>query len=163
MTLSRIPDRKVYRFSAPAVAALAKLFAAHGYPQEVCIQAVEAVRFHTALRSALWYDWRKPFLWGARVNGVAGITLGDQVFLGSPEHLALPALLAHEAMHVVQQRHRRLLPFFTRYGWQWARLRLGGYSHQDAYYALPDEAEARAIEIPASTQLRHIQPWLIPA
>lgn len=163
MTSTLPPTDTVFRFSPGAVLSLGRILADQGYPLETCMRAVEAVRFHSELQSGVWYDWRHVFLFGARIHGVDGITLGDRVFLRSPSLLGHRALLAHETMHVVQQRHRRLLPFLARYGWQWLRLRLAGHSGDDAYRALPDEVEARSIEPLADPRLLQIQPWLIPA
>lgn len=152
----------VYRFSPDTARALADIFCREGYAPDVVAEALHSMRFVPQLRPLRWFDWRTPFLFGARLNRVSGITLGTHVFLASQPLLQNPALLAHEAMHVVQQRHSKLLPFLLRYGLQWARLRLSGLSGQAAYLALPDEQEARSIEAPAYLALRHITPWLVP-
>lgn len=158
------PDhRKPLRFSGAAVQALLPIFVAQGYSEETCRKALEAVRFYPTLFETQPMDWRQVFLAGARLNGVTGITLGDKVFLASPQWLDHAALLAHEAMHVVQQRHRHLLPFLAGYGWQWLRFRIAGMSGSDAYLSLSDEREARAIEASAERALRSIHPWLTPA
>lgn len=163
--MSRTTDSTAtqYRFTPDAIRALALVMAERGYPHATIVDALEALRFIPDLRSPERLDWRAPILIGARRSGVAGIALGSKVFVVSPTHLRSPALLAHEAMHVVQQRHRKMLPFLTNYGWQWLKRRASGMKHNAAYLSIPDEEEARAIERDAVRALAAHAPWIIEA
>ena len=152
-----------YRFTSHAVEALAEIMTRRGYPHATVLRALDELRFIPDLYSPDAFDWRSPLLFGARRSGVAGIALGAKVFVVSPLHLRSPALLAHEAMHVVQQRHRKMLPFLTRYSWHWLKRRASGMNHDAAYRSLPDEEEARAIERDAVRALAANAPWLIEA
>lgn len=152
-----------YRFTHRTVEALTDVMTRRGYPRATVLRALDELRFIPDLRSPDALDWRAPILFGARRSGVAGIALGLKVFVVSPRHLRSPALLAHEAMHVVQQQHRKMLPFLTRYSWHWLKRRASGMDHDTAYRSLPDEEEARDIERDAVRALAAHAPWIIEA
>jgi hypothetical protein len=76
--------------------------------------------------------------------GVAGMTLGRWVLLRrGHEHDA--GLLAHELVHVRQWRELGAARFLWRYLGSYARGRLRGLPHRDAYAAIPFEREARVL------------------
>jgi hypothetical protein len=81
-----------------------------------------------------------PFL----TPGVAAMTLG-RVILLRRDHVGDTALLAHELVHVRQWRELGAARFLWRYLGVYARSRLSGLSHQQAYEAIPLEVEARSL------------------
>jgi hypothetical protein len=81
-----------------------------------------------------------PFL----TPGVAAMTLG-RVILLRRDHVDDEALLAHELVHVRQWRELGAARFLWRYLGAYARNRLSGLSHQQAYEAIPQEVEARQL------------------
>lgn len=74
-------------------------------------------------------------------RGSAAMTLGRFVMIrrGREDD---EYLLAHELVHVRQYRERGVLRFLAGYLGRYLLLRLGGWSHQDAYRRLPEEIEA---------------------
>ena len=76
--------------------------------------------------------------------GVAGMTLGHTILVRR-EHAGDGALLDHEMVHVRQWEELGVPRFLWRYLSAYLRGRLGGLSHDDAYRAIPLEAEAREI------------------
>ena len=76
--------------------------------------------------------------------GVAGMTL-RHVILVRRGYEGDEGLLAHEMVHVRQWEDLGVPRFLWRYLSSYARGRLGGLSHQDAYLAIPFEVEARQV------------------
>lgn len=152
--------RTVYRLSAIAHAAIAPLVLEHGYSPKVVARGLARMRVIDGLYPMGVWDWRRLFLFFARQNRVAGITLGHHVFLASEHLLANRALLAHEAVHVVQVEQRSLLIFLLRYGGEWLLLRLKGTPSHEAYLALRDEVEARSVEHALTQRGVGSAPWL---
>ncbi|MDQ3945835.1 MAG: DUF4157 domain-containing protein [Actinomycetota bacterium] len=76
--------------------------------------------------------------------GTAAMTLG-RVILLRRGHVADPALLAHELVHVRQWRELGAARFLWRYLGSYARGRAAGLGHQRAYEAIPLEVEAREL------------------
>jgi hypothetical protein len=75
---------------------------------------------------------------------VAGMTLRHTILVRR-EYADDEALLDHEMVHVRQWEELGVPRFLWRYLSAYARGRLGGLSHDDAYRAIPLEAEARQI------------------
>ena len=73
---------------------------------------------------------------------VAGMTVGHWVLLRRGHEHDL-GLLAHELVHVRQWRELGAVRFLWRYLGSYARGRLRGLRHRDAYAAIPFEREAR--------------------
>ncbi|MGH9033795.1 MAG: hypothetical protein ACRDZV_16850 [Acidimicrobiia bacterium] len=76
--------------------------------------------------------------------GVAGMTLARWVLLRRG-HEHDTGLLAHELVHVRQWRESGAVRFLWYYLGSYARGRLRGLRHRDAYAAIPFEREARAL------------------
>jgi len=76
--------------------------------------------------------------------GVAAMTLGPLILLRR-DHRNDTALLAHELVHVRQWRELGALRFLWRYLGSYAQGRALGLNHQQAYKAIPLEAEARTL------------------
>ena len=76
--------------------------------------------------------------------GVAAMTVGPVILLRTG-YGADEALLAHELVHVRQWRELGAVRFLWRYLGAYARARAAGLSHQQAYEAIPLEAEAREL------------------
>jgi hypothetical protein len=76
--------------------------------------------------------------------GAAGMTLGRWILIRRG-HEHDRALLAHELVHVRQWRELGVVRFLWRYLGAYARGRVRGLCHRDAYAAIPLEQEARAI------------------
>ena len=76
--------------------------------------------------------------------GIGGMTLGHWILLRRG-HEHDRALIAHELVHVRQWRELGAVRFLCRYLGAYARGRRRGLGHQDAYEAIPLEAEARAL------------------
>jgi hypothetical protein len=91
--------------------------------------------------------------WLCRRLGAGAVTLGRRVFLspggwrryrqGGASGLAL---LAHEAVHVLQYRRYGFFGMLARYGRDYLRGRRAGLSHGEAYRAVGFEREAFAVE-----------------
>lgn len=158
---SLAPNRRIYRLSNDAIQTLIPLLIPRGYSEAVIRRALDRFRVIDALQPQSAMDWRRIFLFFARRNRVDGITLGHHVFLSSPTRLANVPLIAHEAVHVVQVEKRWLIPFLLRYGGEWCLLRLQGYPDHEAYLALRDEVEARAIEALIARSPRRGLAWLV--
>ncbi len=77
-------------------------------------------------------------------TGAAAMTL-PRVILLRRDHLGDEALMTHEMVHVRQWEELGVPRFLWRYLSAYARGRLRGLSHHDAYRAIPLEAEARAV------------------
>lgn len=77
-------------------------------------------------------------------TGVAGMTLGSLVLVRR-DHVGDEALLRHELVHVRQWRELGAPRFLWRYLTAYAAGRRQGLSHDEAYRAIPLEAEAREI------------------
>jgi hypothetical protein len=77
-------------------------------------------------------------------TGAAAMTL-DRVILVRRDHLGDEALMTHEMVHVRQWEELGVPRFLWRYLSAYARGRLRGLSHGEAYRAIPLEAEARAV------------------
>lgn len=77
-------------------------------------------------------------------SGVAGMTLGRWILLRRG-HDRDRVLLAHELVHVRQWRELGGARFLVRYLGAYARGRMRGLGHHDAYEAIPEEREARAL------------------
>lgn len=92
------------------------------------------------------YDARRARLVTVRwlTPGVAGMTIGPWILLrrGSEDDAAL---IGHELVHVRQWREQGAVRFLVRYLLAYARGRLSGLGHDDAYAAIPAEVEARAL------------------
>lgn len=90
--------------------------------------------------------WLRPFV----LDGVAGVTIGRHVFL-HPSVADLPetrlfAILRHEGAHLNQYRRYGVIPFLTRYVFEYMSNRLRGMSSWDAYKEITFEKEAFAEE-----------------
>ncbi len=77
-------------------------------------------------------------------RGVAAMTLGRLILLRR-DHATDEALLAHELVHVRQWRELGAARFLWRYLGAYARNRVAGLGHQQAYEAIPLEVEARTL------------------
>jgi len=80
----------------------------------------------------------------ALTPGIAGMTLGRWILLRRG-HEHDTGLIAHELVHVRQWRELGAVRFLSRYLGAYTRARRRGLGHQDAYEAIPLEAEARAV------------------
>lgn len=76
--------------------------------------------------------------------GVAAMTLGRLILLRR-DHAADTGLVAHELVHVRQWRELGAARFLWRYLGAYVRGRVAGLGHQQAYLAIPLEAEARQL------------------
>jgi hypothetical protein len=76
--------------------------------------------------------------------GVVAMTLGHWILLRRG-HEQDEGLLAHELVHVRQWREFGAVRFVWRYLGSYARGRLHGLGHREAYAAIPFEHEARAL------------------
>jgi hypothetical protein len=76
--------------------------------------------------------------------GVAGMTL-DRWLLLRRGRQHDDGLLAHELVHVRQWRELGVVRFLWTYLGAYAKARLRGLGHRDAYAAIPLEREARAL------------------
>jgi hypothetical protein len=76
--------------------------------------------------------------------GIAGMTLGRWILVRRG-HEHDRGLIGHELVHVRQWRELGAARFLVRYLGAYARGRWRGLGHQDAYEAIPLEAEARVI------------------
>jgi hypothetical protein len=76
--------------------------------------------------------------------GVAAMTL-RRIILMRRDHVGDEALLAHELVHVRQWGELGVPRFLWRYLSAYARGRLRGLGHWDAYQAIPLEVEARLV------------------
>src|SRR5687767_8449546 len=89
------------------------------------------------------YPWLlRPFL-----RGFIGITLGRTIFL-APQILEqgeelLERTLRHELVHLQQIQRMGRLSFYWQYLREYARLRLAGKTHIEAYDGISFEQEAR--------------------
>lgn len=81
-----------------------------------------------------------PFL----VPGVAAMTLGRRVLVRR-DRLDDVGLLHHELVHVRQWREQGPVRFPVSYLAAYARGRLRGLGHHEAYRAVPAEVEAREL------------------
>jgi hypothetical protein len=91
--------------------------------------------------------------WLCRRLGAGAVTLGRHLFFspggwrryreGGARSLAL---LAHEAVHVLQYRRHGFFGMLTRYGRDYLRGRRAGLSHGEAYRAVGFEQEAFRVE-----------------
>lgn len=86
----------------------------------------------------LWVGGPVPF-------GSVGITLGSLVIVRKSAALGggFAELLAHEQVHVRQFAELGVGRFVARYLRSYARFRLRGYGHWQAYSRIPLEVEAR--------------------
>lgn len=155
------PEHRVYGLGEAAVEELSLLMLAVNYPLRTAHDALLSMRIHTSLHDPQRRAWVGVFLRRARAQRVSGITLGPDVFLAHPSLIRNWPLLAHEATHVVQTAHRRLVPFLMNYGWQWSKRRMQGMDSHTAYLAIPDEVEARSVERRAASVTTLSHPWLI--
>lgn len=153
--------RAVYSVSAPMRRSLDQEFLTLGFSSKTVSDGMAKMRVISGLYPVKVLDWRAPFLFFARRNRVSGITLGHHVFLNDERDLHNRVLIAHEAVHVLQVQERGLIPFLVRYGFEWFRLRLKGYSFDQAYLALSDEVQARSIEKHAALFRKSTEPWLL--
>ncbi|MBX7223328.1 MAG: DUF4157 domain-containing protein [Blastocatellia bacterium] len=106
----------------------------------------------------LWGGWAG--WWMTRVAQAEGITFGRHVFLEPaavarllehPPGARLDALLVHEATHVRQYVEAGTARFLWRYlrdyaGLLWKQRSLSAQARQAAYWNIPYEVEARAVE-----------------
>ena len=166
-TRRRSSNRTVYRLAAHACRDLAPLLLQEGFHPAAVTRALECTRFVDALQPIHAFDWRRPILFFARLRRVAGITLGAYVFLAETSLLQRKALLAHEAVHVAQIETQGLLLFLIRYVTEWIGKRVRGMNDEDAYLALRDEVQARAVELKvayavAARKIDPSTPWLDP-
>ena len=83
----------------------------------------------------------------ALMPGAAGMTLGRWIVIRRG-HEHDRSLLAHELVHVRQWREVGTVRFLWRYLGAYARGRVRGLRHRDAYAAIPLEQEARATSGP---------------
>jgi hypothetical protein len=93
--------------------------------------------------------WLRPFV----ANGVAGITLGERIYL-HPSVAGMPrewigSILLHESVHVMQYRRHGLVGFLARYLLEYLRNRARGMSAERAYREISFEREACATELAA--------------
>lgn len=84
--------------------------------------------------------------------GVAGITLGRRVLLSRPALARLERqpgeplrLIAHELAHVVQYRSLGTMRFLVWYCGEYLLFRWRGMDHQQAYWSLTLERQARLV------------------
>lgn len=83
---------------------------------------------------ALWVGGPVP-------KGSHAITLGRLIIVRKG-HEDSPYLIRHELVHVRQWRRYGVLGFLTRYLGTYAKGRLRGYAHRNAYKRIPFEIEA---------------------
>lgn len=87
------------------------------------------------------------WLWigGPVPPGSVGITVGPLVVVrkAAARSEGFSELLAHEQVHVRQFAELGFVRFMTRYLVSYARFRLRGYGHRQAYLRIPLEVEAR--------------------
>jgi hypothetical protein len=83
---------------------------------------------------ALWVGGPVP-------KGSDAITLGRLVIVRRGQEQS-PYLIRHELVHVRQWRRFGVIGFLARYGGAYARGRLRGYTHKNAYRRIPFEIEA---------------------
>lgn len=81
--------------------------------------------------------------WLPALLGATAVALGRRVYWS---HDIVPSLVAHEMVHVRQWREHGTVRFLARYLGDYARGRMRGLGHCDAYLAIEFEREARAAE-----------------
>ena len=90
---------------------------------------------------------RYGFPWWLRLillRGVAGITLGRRIYLGSGANVERS--LRHELVHVRQIAHVGVVKFYWRWVSEYLANRRRGMSSDEAYRSISFEAEAFASE-----------------
>ena len=118
--------------------------------REICEGAVDSCRLVRRLPSV--FEIRGPkttVAYLALRSRACGITLGDDVYIRS-EFFAVDQsiplrLLAHEVAHVVQFRRDGLVPFLTRYIWDYSKGLAQGLGDRRAYLEIGYEREARRV------------------
>lgn len=88
-----------------------------------------------------------PLMQRVLADGVSAITLGTTVFLRPDRYRQAVAggeseLIAHELVHVEQWREYGAVGFLRRYLLDYARLRMIGLTHNQAYRGIGFEHEA---------------------
>lgn len=106
--------------------------------------------------------WHRSILVFASQADIHGITLDRTVYLRSPTELGNWPLLVHEFVHVIQFDEQGKTGFLTRYAAQYLKLRLLGYSDNEAYLGLDSEREAREIELVANRYRPSKKPYVVP-
>lgn len=137
------------RLRGPAILAIGRAFEAAGLSDDLGREAARVARFSTIDQPQR--VWHRPILGPARQRGVAGITLGVFVYVARHTYLDHWPLVVHEVAHVAQFVQRGVPAFLARYALQYLQGRARGMGDHQAYLALPDEVEARAVEAQAGT------------
>ncbi|HMV65979.1 MAG TPA: hypothetical protein PKA64_03935 [Myxococcota bacterium] len=106
--------------------------------------------------------WHRPILAMAGRRQILGITLGDVVYVASPDALTSWPLVSHEVVHVVQYQQAGTPRFLAGYALEYVRNRLRGLADHDAYLALSSEVIARRVERLAARRGPPPRRWLIP-
>lgn len=154
----------VYRLTPPARDAVCAALSDEDGLAQVAARASEQVRFIPRLAALSPAPlWHRVTLSGARRRRVAGITLGDVVYLAGEPQLDDWPLLVHETVHVAQAKARTVTRFLTRYVWDYLALRLDGLDDHEAYLGIEAERQARRVEARARQLALPPRPWLEPA
>ena len=78
----------------------------------------------------------------AALLNVNGITLWPFIFIEKSREDCAQRTIKHEKVHIDQQLHWLILPFYVVYLWDYCKGRLKGYTHDLAYRSIRFEVEA---------------------